>query len=229
MIVRLHNLSARPPVLSDLKAVTRLMVACDRADAGVSNVTEDELENSWRASDFALKADAWVIVTNRGQVVGYADVRRSGEQQLTSLLRVHPDYLGRGIGTLLVWLTEERARHLVLTMPLDQRVTLSNNICSLNERAQHLFEREGYTLIRHYWNLTIQEEGDMNSSFEGLEQRNWLQIDLSVDAQNFVGTQQQAVRTGVYVMRQYYVFEKELCEGQVLQSEQAIVMPCASA
>ncbi len=229
MIVRLHNLSARPPALSDLKAVTKLMVACERADAGVSNITEEEIENNWHATGFTLKADAWVIVTNRGQIVGYADVRRSGEQQLTSLLRVHPDYLGRGIGTLLVWLTEERARHLMYTMPLDQRVTLINNICSLNERALHLFEREGYTLARHYWNLTIQEEGDRNPSVEGCEQRNWLQIDLDLDGQNLLGMQQQKVRTGMYVMRQYYVFEKELREGRVLPSERAIAIPCVSA
>ena len=228
MIVRLHNLSARPPTLRDLKAVTKLMIACERADAGVSSATEEELENSWHVSDFTLKTDAWVIVTNRGQIVGYADVRWSGEQQLTSLLYVHPDYLGRGIGTLLVWLTEERARHLMQTMPLGKRVTLINSICSLNERARHLFEREGYTLVRHYWNLSVQEEGDMNSSFEGWEQRNWVQIDLNIDAQNLLETHQQEVRTGMYVMRQYYVFEKELREGQALQIEQAIVMPCVS-
>jgi GNAT superfamily N-acetyltransferase len=228
MIVRLHNLSARPPAWSDLNAVTRLMVACERADAGVSHVTEEEIETNWHVTDFALKTDAWVIVTNRGQIVGYADVRHSGVQQLTSLLRVHPDYLGRGIGTLLVWLTEERARHLMQTMPLDQRVTLINNICSLNERALHLFEREGYMLARRYWSLSIQEEGDMSSPFEGYEQRNWLQIDLSADAYNLLGKPQQAVRTGIYVMRQYYVFEKELREPQALQIEQAIALPCVS-
>ena len=160
--------------------------------------------------------------------MGYADVRRSGEQQLTSLLRVHPDYLGRGIGTLLVWLTEERARHLMYTMPLDQRVTLINNICSLNDRALHLFEREGYTLARHYWNLTIQEEGDKNSSFEEYESGSRLQIEMSADAYNLQGMEQQAVRTGMYVMRQYYVFEKELRESRVLPSERTIAMPCVS-
>jgi GNAT superfamily N-acetyltransferase len=222
MVVRLHNLAARPPELSDLEAVTELIVACERADAGIAAVSEEEIENNWQAPGFVLRSDAWVIVTKRGQIVGYADVRRSGGYQLTSLLRVHPDYLGRGIGTLLVWLTEERARDLMRAFPVDEPVTLINCICSLNERSQHLFEREGYTLTRHYWSVIMREEEEP----EQVYQRNRLQFDLSIDAQNFMGTPSRVVRTGMYVMRQYYVFEKELRAGAMLQQ---VVTQCVGA
>ncbi len=223
MIVRLHNLSARPPALSDIRAVTDLIVACERAEVGVTNATEEEIENSWQMPGFTLKTDAWVIVTKKGQIVGYADVRRSGEHQLTSLLRVHPDYLGRGIGTLLVWLTEERARHLMCAIPSDQRVTLINMVSSMNPRAQHLFQREGYTLAHHYWNLIIRAEEEIDLP---LYQRQRLQVDLVIDAQNCGETQYALARTGIYIMHQYHVFEKELRAGEALQIVQAIEPQC---
>ena len=222
MVVRLHNLAARPPELSDLEAVTELIVACERADVGVVAVSEEEIENSWQAPGFMLRTDAWVIVTKRGQIVGYADVRRSGAYQLTSLLRVHPDYLGRGIGTLLVWLTEERARDLMRVLPVDEPVTLINCVCSLNERSKHLFEREGYTLARHYWSVIMREEEEQEESYQSKR----LQFDLSIDEHNFMGTSARVVRTGMYVMRQYYVFEKELRVGAMMQQ---VVTQCVGA
>ena len=226
MVVRLHNLAARPPELNDLEAVTELIVACERADVGIAAVSEEEVENNWQASGFTLGTDAWVIVTKRGQIVGYADVRRSGGYQLTSLLRVHPDYLGRGIGTLLVWLTEERARELMRAFPVDQPVTLINCVCSLNERSRHLFEREGYTLARHYWSVIMREEEERKQSSGVSYQSKRLQFDLSIDAQNFMGTPSRVVRTGMYVMHQYYVFEKEL-RGRIMI--QQVVTQCIGA
>jgi GNAT superfamily N-acetyltransferase len=210
VIVRLHNLSARPPALSDLQAVVELQAACERADVGVTNVSAEELENAWHMPGFVLSTDAWVIVTKKGQIVGYAEVRRSGEHQLTSLLRVHPDYLGRGIGTLLVWLTEERARHLMRAMPSDQPITLINVVSNLNPTAQHLLQREGYMLAHHYWSLLIcaedgEEEENLGQSFYQGEQRS---AHLVLALQN--GGYSDEVRTGIYTVRQYQVFAKEL-------------------
>ncbi len=223
MIVRLHNLAARPPVLSDLRAVTEFVVACERAEVGVANITEEEIENSWQAPGFMLKTDAWVIETKKGQIVGYADVRRSGEHQLTSLLRVHPDYLGRGIGTLLVWLTEERARHLMHAIPSGPRVTLINMVSSVNPRAKHLFQREGYTLAHHYWNLMIRAEEEMDMP---LYQRKQHEVDLVIDAQNVGKTQHVLARTGIFIMHQYHVFEKELRPDEVVQIVQGVEAQC---
>jgi GNAT superfamily N-acetyltransferase len=220
MIVRLHNLAARPPVESDLRAVTELLVECERAEVGVTNASEEEIENSWQMSGFVLRSDAWVIVTKKGQIVGYADVRRSGEYQLTSLVRVHPAYLGRGIGTLLVWLTEERARHLMCAIPLEQRVTLINMVCSMNQRAQHLFQREGYALAHRYWHLVIRADEEMDLPFY---QR---QSHLVIDVQNVVEHQHMVTRTGIFVMHQYDVFEKELRPAEALPIVQAIEVHC---
>jgi GNAT superfamily N-acetyltransferase len=219
MIVRLHNLAARPPTLSDLKAVTTLMVACDLAESGIADPVEEDVRGSWQEPGFTLKTDAWVIVTSKGHIVGYAEVRRAGEHQLTSLLRVHPDYLGRGIGTLLVWLTEERSRQLLHSMPRDLRVTLTTVVSNLNQRAQRLFEREGYTPSRHFWRLMIQMEDVSEQSLDELYRHGKFKMDLVIDAQNLIGTTQLAARTGMYVARQYDVYEKELRAGVVLEIE----------
>ncbi len=44
-------------------------------------------------------------------------------------------------------------------------------------------------------------------------------MDLVIDAQNLIGTTQLAARTGMYVARQYDVYEKELRAGVVLELE----------
>lgn len=227
MRVRLHNLSARPPALSDLQAVAELQAACERADVGVTLVTEEEIENSWHAPNFVLRNDAWVIVTKKGQIVGYAEVRRSGKHQLTSLLRVHPDYLGRGIGTLLVWLTEERARSMMHAMPSDQPVSLINIVSNLNPRAQELIQREGYTLTQHYWSLLIRpEDGEPNLPLHH-ETQDLAPLVLDVQ-ENAVHAQ---ARTGIYTMHQYQIFEKVLrCASlPVLPLPLAVEVECVKA
>lgn len=222
MIIRLHNLAARVPVLNDLRAVVDLMIACDLAEPSgeTADAMEEDIRSTWQADGFNLKTDAWVIVTSKGEIIGYVDVRQREHGQFSMLLRVHPDFRGRGIGTLLLWMAEERARQLVHKVSSGLRVTLRSTLNSLNHVGCSLFEREGYTLAHRFWRIVIEMDEMPPQSFEELSQRGRLKVDVLVDAQASAGPTQLQKRTGMYVVYQYEVYEKELRAGKEAQLEE---------
>ncbi|GAC1403453.1 MAG: hypothetical protein NVS4B11_36760 [Ktedonobacteraceae bacterium] len=201
MIIRLHNLSARIPTLQDARAVTELINACDIANFGGIDTTKEDVVKAWKAPHFDLKTDAWVIVTRKGQLVGYADVRHdASHEQLVCHVRIHPNYRGRGIGTLFTLLVEERARQLACHAHPKKRVTLSVTVCVCNRGAHQLLEREGYMSVKCFWRLSI-TDGDSHET---------LTAELNVDVQDLFDVSSMVERTGLYVARQYEVYKKEL-------------------
>jgi len=206
----LRNLIARAPAMDDLDAVTALVMACDAADYGLSDGTREEVHSDWQRPGFNLKTDAWVIVTTSGQFVGYAGVWQSEHARMQMFACVHPAYRGRGIGTLLLRLAEARAReHAEQALP-GVRITLDTAVSNVNTAAHHLLEWEGYTLIRHFWRLVIKMDEVPSKSFEEFYQHGKLKVDLVVDAQNLMDATQLHQRTGMYVARQYDIYEKVL-------------------
>jgi GNAT superfamily N-acetyltransferase len=215
MTVLLHNLSARPPRLADLESVTELLIACDIVEDGLSDYTKEDLRSEWQQPGFKLDKDAWVIVTTKEQFVGYASVwldtqasdrSDQADGQIDMYIRVHPEYVGRGIGTLLLRLAEHRARSLVQYARPAVRVTLNVSVNSVNTVAGLLLEREGYTQVRHSCRLLIDSDE--------YSQHGTGKIDLPLDAQASTGVAQLQKRTGIYFMRQYDVYEKELRAGR---------------
>lgn len=215
MIVRLHNLSSRPPTLSDVQHVAELIRLSDTAIIGQSDVTVEQIRAMWRDGCFDLKHDAWVIVTRDGHIVGYAAVQQREQGQLRASLYVHPQYRGRGIGTLLIWLAEERARYLMLCMNPELRVTLSINVNHQHESAVRLLERENYALTRSFWRVMV--DTDTMSGLSDAKQSGKLSIDLILDAQDVASMKYQA---SMYVAQQYDVYEKELRSTVMQQVEE---------
>jgi len=114
---------------------------------------------------------------------------------------------------LLLRLAEERAREQINAAPPAERITLTSVVSHSNEAARRLLEREGYTLQQHFWRLIVEMEAEPSESYEAFSQRGKLKLDLAVDTANLVGTTQIHKRTGIYVARQYDVYEKELRFG----------------
>ncbi len=233
MAILLQNLLARAPKINDLESVTNLLITCDSAEDDVaigrqsdpmlpqsifmdpternamSDYTEEQVRSNWQKNGFDLECDAWVIVTYRGEFVGYASLCADEDGHIEMIIRVHPRYQKRGIGTLLLRLAEQRARHLISKMSSGMRVTLQSTVSSINSTARQLLEYEGYTALYSFWRITI----DREESLDEFSQQGILTLDVSGRRPNLAGIAQIHKRTGIYVMRQYDVYEKVLRMG----------------
>ncbi len=201
LIMRFHNLSARAPRLADVCAVASLLIACDSAEAGIIDASEEGLLHRWQVQDFSLQSDAWVIVTNCDQIVGYADVRGKDDGEFRALLRVHADYRHRGIELLLLWLIEERIRQAMQYIPVQCAVALSAILSACDQDQHAVFASEGYALRRRFWRLGLVSEENL--------QGDQLNIDLMAETDR-LDIPSAAGRTGMYVARQYMLYQKEL-------------------
>src|SRR5260221_9737936 len=101
------GLQLRAPERQELEAITALMNACDLADTGEEDTTADDLLVEWKRKDFDLAADARVVVTPTGAIIGYTDVwKRGTDIYITHNTCVHPAYRGQGIERYLYQLAE---------------------------------------------------------------------------------------------------------------------------
>ena len=213
MPAMLRNLLARAPNMDDLEAVAELRLASDIADYGMPDATEQDILVDWQRSGFNLNTDAWVIVTTDGRLVGYASVWPCEYRRFHACACVHPAYRGRGIGMLLLRLAEARAREQFDGAPPAVQMTLQSTVSQSNEAARRLLEREGYTPRRQFWRVMVGREEDPSESLEAFTQGGKLQLDLVVDAPDLIGTTYRQQRTGIYLARQYDIYEKQLRAG----------------
>src|SRR6266566_8693670 len=212
MAVLLKNLLARSPKMEDMVTITELIRACDVDEYGLADSTMEDLASNWHWPGFNLATDAWVIVTNKGQPVGFACVWHRDYEQISTFVCVHPEYRSRGIGTLLLRLVEERARQHTRNARSGARVTLRATVSSVNEQAKRLFEREGYTPVRQFWRIAVRVDESLDKSNRHGE----IKVDLDVDSQNMIGASQFYDRDAVYIIREYSIYEKELRAGEQL-------------
>ena len=212
MAVLLKNLLARSPKMEDLVTITELIRACDVDEYGLADSTMEDLASNWHQPGFNLATDAWVIVTNKGQAVGFTCVWHRDYEQIFTFVCAHPEYRGRGIGTLLLRLVEERARQHVRNARPDTRVTLCGTVSSLNEQAKRLFEREGYTSIRKIWRIEV----GANDSMDKSSLYRAFKADLDVESWRLVDATQLYDLDAIYIIREYEVYEKELRAGEKL-------------
>jgi mycothiol synthase len=161
---------ARAPTQRDFRAVADLVLASDLAGFGEPDYLEEELLAEWR--DLDLEKDAWVVVTQGGELAGYAAVEHRGHELTYAEGYVHPLYTGLGVGTSLIRLTEARAWERASLAPPGTRVALDNTINGEDGRARQLLEQEGYEAVRHFWRMAIElEEAPEPEPLEGVSIR----------------------------------------------------------
>jgi GNAT superfamily N-acetyltransferase len=207
MLIMLSQLVARRPTVEDFDSIAELVEVCDMAEDEMADRSTHDQAFRWQQDSFRLESDAWVIVNGREQFAGFACVWHRDYEEFSIFLCVHPHYRKRGVGTLLLRLVEQRARELMRLACPGVRVSLRCKMCAKHAQASSLFEREGYLAIREFWRVTLEQ---LESSDDDVIHPGKYAIDLEVVAGHLVGTKALYDREGVYSVRQFVTYEKEL-------------------
>src|SRR5260221_13110374 len=57
-----QDFQIRPATMEDLGAVVQLLTACDLADSGEPQWSEEGLRSLWQADDVQVETDTWIVV-----------------------------------------------------------------------------------------------------------------------------------------------------------------------
>lgn len=179
-------MNVRAPDSADLEAVLELVRAADTAVAGDSDWTASDLVATWAELDLAR--DAWVLELD-GRIAGYADFIAKG-YRLNADGYVHPDLRGRGIGTEIVHVTEERAQDEARNLPAGERVYLQNATLDQDEGTVRFYRERGYEAVRGFRGMVIELENEPEVvALPGIEIRPYRHPD---EARAFHAAQQEA-------------------------------------
>lgn len=156
------NYHVRPATIDDAPEVQALIAASDVDEFGEADgYSLEELLDEWNHLD--LERDVWVAVAPDGAIAGYGYLWSRQHVRNDIEVYVHPSHFGRGIGSTLVRLAEERARQHVPLAPAEVRVVVNNWINAKNAEARSLLEREGYEPGRYFWRMETALDQDLKS------------------------------------------------------------------
>jgi mycothiol synthase len=144
-----------PLKMDDLEAVTGLVNTCEVALDGEEETTVADIRTAWQSPSFNLETDSWQVRSSEGKLVAALEVHNRHYVKIYTDGCVHPEYRGRGIGSQLLRLAEERARQFVSLAPAEARVTLSASFNAKDQQAQALLENHGLAHVRSFWRMGI--------------------------------------------------------------------------
>src|SRR3954471_9411503 len=134
----------QPAVAADAGAVAELVVALESSLYGESTFSQADLEEEWSELDVAHDAR---IVRDGGRIFGYGAVHELGGIAYTEGY-VHPDALGRGIGTMVATMLEENAARRGAR-------SIRNSVLEADSAARRLLESLGYVAVRVFREMRI--------------------------------------------------------------------------
>lgn len=209
MPVLLKDLVARAPQTTDVDAIAVLVDTCERVEGGRTDSLWEDVLFHWQQPNFHLGKDAWVIVTTRGRMVGFACVWHEEHTLISTFVCVHPDYHHRGIGTLLLRLVEVRARQQSLLAAPGTRVVLRGLLNKASQNEQRLFEREGYKAGHQLLRIafTLVEEKD-ELPIPDVQRQG--QAEISIEHHQLREATPFYDRDGLCRVHVYQTYEKEL-------------------
>jgi GNAT superfamily N-acetyltransferase len=145
---QVEHASCAPAVAADAAAMTEVVVALVSSLYGPTALSQADLEGEW--SDLDLERDARVVRDGE-RILGYGAVRERGKSWRVEGY-VHPDALGRGIGTMIATGLERDAVRRGARR-------IHNSVLEADAAARRLLESLGYSAVRVFRGMRIALEG----------------------------------------------------------------------
>jgi mycothiol synthase len=137
----------RPPTEADASAAAELVRAFETHLVGTAEMQTADLLDEWRELD--LTSQAWLVELD-GRLAGYAALHTKRHTFVDGY--VHPEALGRGVGSRLVELAEAEALRRGIGR-------LRNGVLTADDPARELLAGRGYELVRHFYRMMIELDG----------------------------------------------------------------------
>lgn len=148
--------TTRPPQLGDAAAMAELRNAIHLDEIGSPFTDGSEVRSELSSPGFDPATDALLVVASSGALVGSLAVWAEAPYTRIYLDNyVHPDWRGRGIGTLLLDRSEARAAQIAMQAPDGERVVIHHSVWLGARPSERFFEERGYEPVRYFHSLEI--------------------------------------------------------------------------
>ncbi|MDP9329830.1 MAG: GNAT family N-acetyltransferase [Actinomycetota bacterium] len=152
-----RGFSTRPPELGDAAAIAELRNALHLVEIGSAFTDESEVRLELTDPDFAPASDALLVTDPSGGLVGSGSV--FSNSPFTSIHMdnyVHPEWIGRGIGALLLGWSEGRAAEIATQAPAGERVVIHHGVWQDARPAERFFAEHGYGPVRYFRTMEVE-------------------------------------------------------------------------
>lgn len=152
------DLVIRPVGLDDVDTAVSLFNHCALLEVGVETNDAHDRLNEWQTPGFHLDTATQAVFTPEGQMIAYAEVSDEHEVPVRPIIwgRVHPDYRGGGLGTLLMDWSLRRARQAIDRCPPDARVVAQTWTHESAADSHQLLADFGFTTKRSNYQMFIE-------------------------------------------------------------------------
>jgi mycothiol synthase len=152
----------RAATLDEIPELARFIIEYDLEIGGYSDFFEDDLlEISKRRSIFDMGKDTWVV-SRAGGPVALALAWRSHPNILNTVGAVKRSETGRGLGSILVDCTEDRARSLIRGTAT--QIVLRNSVDVKDAMGVRLLAGRGYEVARRHYTMTMMLDHEVDTS-----------------------------------------------------------------
>jgi len=122
---------------------------------GENKYTPDSVLATWEEPRFDLEEEARIVVDEEGKWIAYGAVFNTEPPYAESIIvfRIDPDYLNRGVGTLITdWAEQKALENIKKAPPKSQVVLRGSNFMKMESSSDFMVSR-GFSLNRYYFRM----------------------------------------------------------------------------